>query len=377
MKLAVYQIVLALSLASASQVSAQEGSFFRRLNQKCAGRDDFCDCAVCEDYTTDPITGVGSVTISVGSCSKTSLSWMCCAGTAGANGACAVESSSGGKQGKKENTGEIVVTDIPAGATEVVVQIHDGDNGGDGILGGPSNFCAGNAGGPCNKGLCERTFILSDDCGHGGGMNGDPHIKNWAGQYFDYHGECDLILMSAPKFDGKQDLDVHVRTTIEFSYSYIEAAAVRIGDDIFEIGSYGEYSVNGVEDAVLDDNVTLPTIGGYPLYHEQVSKKKHVFDIVIAENENITLSNFKSWVSVKVENAHADRFSQVSGLMGTFEGKMLTHDGLDLHDDLNALGQDWQIKDGDAKLFRTLRAPQWPQQCRLPEPHSTESRRLE
>ena len=45
-------------------------------------------------------------------------------------------------------------------------------------------------------------------------MGGDPHIKTWGGSWFDYHGECDLVLLHVPEFDGGSPLSIHVRTTI-------------------------------------------------------------------------------------------------------------------------------------------------------------------
>lgn len=64
-----------------------------------------------------------------------------------------------------------------------------------------------------------NTFVLDDDCCPSGftcdsGVIADPHMKSWSGEWFDYMGECDLVLMQAPEFDGKQNMDIHVRTTI-------------------------------------------------------------------------------------------------------------------------------------------------------------------
>ena len=60
-------------------------------------------------------------------------------------------------------------------------------------------------------------------------------------------GECDLVLLVASTLD----LRVHVRTRIRFEYSFIESAAVQIGDDVLEVSSFGSYAVNGVESAYL------------------------------------------------------------------------------------------------------------------------------
>lgn len=44
---------------------------------------------------------------------------------------------------------------------------------------------------------------------------GDPHFQTWGGHRYDYHGECDLVLLSAPQF-GKGPLDIHIRTKIRY-----------------------------------------------------------------------------------------------------------------------------------------------------------------
>jgi hypothetical protein len=201
----------------------------------------------------------------------------------------------------------------------------------------------------------------------------DPHLRSWGGEWFDYMGECDLVLLNAPLFDWKQDMTVHVRTKIRYDYSYIEAAALKIGEDVLEVRSYGDYAWNGIDQA--EDNGAVPSLGEYPVYHKKVSEVKHVFDVVINEHENITISTFKDWVSVGVMDGDEDRFGSVTGLMGSYDGSMLGRDGTNLHDDINALGQDWQVRPEEGQLFRTVRAPQYPEACNLPVA-TVESRRL-
>ena len=53
------------------------------------------------------------------------------------------------------------------------------------------------------------------------------------------HGYRDLTLTLCPT----------VRTKPRYEYSYIEAAAIKIGTDILEIGSWGDFMINGVSDA--------------------------------------------------------------------------------------------------------------------------------
>lgn len=51
-----------------------------------------------------------------------------------------------------------------------------------------------------------------------GGLNtiteGDPHFKTWGGKWYDYHGQCDLVMLKIPEFEPDMGLDIHVRTTI-------------------------------------------------------------------------------------------------------------------------------------------------------------------
>lgn len=239
------------------------------------------------------------------------------------------------------------------------------------------NTCDGTLGGICTSGtdcscsgsggacVIYATAESDLDCSTDPEISNDPHLKSWRGEWFDYMGECDLKLLHAPMFDGKTDLDIHVRTTIKYTYSYIEAAALQIGGDILEVGGWGDFAVNGVDGAMLT-NGKVPKMGGYPTYYTMVNKKKHIFDVVIGEDKNITISTYKDWVSVKVHHGDEESFGAVSGLMGTYDGKMLARDGSNLHDDINALGQDWQIRPEDGDYFRSVRAPQYPDLCKLP-----------
>jgi len=197
-------------------------------------------------------------------------------------------------------------------------------------------------------------------------------------------GECDLKLIDAPKFDGELDLEIHARTTMRYEYTYIESAAVRIGDDTLEVSSWGDYALNGVGGDLLGGKPNLrkgiddvPTVGGYPIYHTKLSKKMNVFQIVLGGSENITISNMKDIVSLKFSHGIHKHFVGVEGLMGTYNGKLLARDGAtDLHDDINAFGQEWQVRDSEPMLFQTARAPQYPAKCLLPNVEEKEARRL-
>jgi hypothetical protein len=210
------------------------------------------------------------------------------------------------------------------------------------------------------------------------GISGDPHVKTWAGNYFDYHGECDLVLLNAPNFDDNGlDMDIHVRTRIRYDYSYIESAAIKIGNDIFEVGSFGAYSLNGVETPELEED--NGAMAGYTVHYHPVNNDKHIFEIVLGPNESITLSTHKDIVAVNINAGVTSKkyFENSSGIMGKFDGSLVARDGVTIMEDMNEFGQEWQVTDQEPQLFRdSTREPQFPNQCRLPSPGALEKRRL-
>jgi len=209
------------------------------------------------------------------------------------------------------------------------------------------------------------------------GMSGDPHIKTWGGKWFDYMGQCDLVLLHVPNFNGQGDeLTIQARTTIRYDYSFIESAAVQIGSDLVEIASFGDYAVNGVDTPYLGGHAGR--ISHYSLVHNQVDRKKHTFDIILGPKENITLTTFKNLVAVSINAGQesAKYFNRSVGVMGSFDGKLLARDGATVMEDMNAFGQEWQVTEEEPSLFRESRAPQHPSKCILPAAKASKQRRL-
>jgi hypothetical protein len=202
-------------------------------------------------------------------------------------------------------------------------------------------------------------------CPNGVGCQGDPHFKTWRGKHFDYHGECDLVLIKSDKFESGLGLDVHIRTKLRRSMSYISSAALRIGNDLLEVESQGVYWLNGVLNAVLPAEFS-----GFAFSHTQPTDKQHVFEVHLGGRERIKVKTYKDFVSVLVEHGQNKHFGDSAGLMGDFRmGHMISRDGKTVIDDVNAFGQEWQVLDIEPSLFHTVRLPQHPQQvCRLPPP---------
>ena len=205
-------------------------------------------------------------------------------------------------------------------------------------------------------------------------------------------GACDVKFAHVSNFDGDEnkDFDLDIRTTIQDDWSYIESAALKIGDDILEVSSYGEYSFNGVASALVDEGAVSPTLrsssplahmGGYPIHHRWEDKKhfKHAFDIVLDPTVNVTITNVKQLVGVSINHASEKHFRNVEGLMGNFNGELLARNGvLDMKYDINSFAQEWQIRNTEEEpmLFSTVRGPQHPEQCVFPDEEVRESRRL-
>ena len=51
-------------------------------------------------------------------------------------------------------------------------------------------------------------------------------------------------------------------------------------------------------------------------------------------------------------------------------------DGMSILEDPVAFGMEWQLQENEPMLFQTARAPQYPQECRLPAVSQKTTRRL-
>ena len=95
---------------------------------------------------------------------------------------------------------------------------------------------------------------------------------------------------------------LHLCPTRDFGWLADEAtAALRIGDDILELASWGVYFLNGVEGAEMPNR-----LGGYEVTYEQFpQEKKHAFYINLGEDDQLTLFVFKDFVGASVDSTLA------------------------------------------------------------------------
>jgi hypothetical protein len=168
-----------------------------------------------------------------------------------------------------------------------------------------------------------------------------------------------LVILDNKEFADGLGLDIHIRTKHEAFYSYIEQAAIRIGDDIVEFADDGYY-INGVQGFDSD----LPTtIGGFPLNHPTwtESGKVKFYLINLNNGDYINIFKYMHFMSVQVEGKSKKDFEKSVGLLGNFfTSDMLARDGVTIVNDVDEFGAEWQVRDDEPKLFRTLREPQHP-----------------
>ncbi|CAJ1934983.1 unnamed protein product [Cylindrotheca closterium] len=216
------------------------------------------------------------------------------------------------------------------------------------------------------------------------GSQGDPHFKTWRNEHYEYHGQCDMVLVKDPNFADGLGLDVQIRTKLVRFWSYIKSAAIRIGNDVFEI----EGSVDGPIGEIrywynMEFKGPVKTVGGFPLtIRSNGQSKKQVVQIDLGSKypgSIIEFQIFKEFVKVDFLKPTADAFGNTVGMLGDFRtGKTLARDRATEMHDFRELGNEWQVHPHDMMLFHITEQPQFPTQCLEPEdPRGARRRRLE
>ena len=178
-------------------------------------------------------------------------------------------------------------------------------------------------------------------------------------------------------------MTIHIRTKIESWWSFIEAAAIKIGDHTFELrgsplGEGPKYWVNGKEgseDPKVDSNLKAvesefeQQFPGFRFLYKHISAKQHKFVIFLNnQGDAISLQTFQDWVSVSVKVKHAAHFVGTKGLMGEYpSGKKLARDGVTVMNDTDSFGKEWQVSD-EPTLFYNTGTVVVPEECAMPNP---------
>lgn len=216
------------------------------------------------------------------------------------------------------------------------------------------------------------------------GANGDPHFKTWSGERYDFHGICDLILLSNSKFNNNLGMDIYIRSKKTKQWSYISTAVIRIGVETFEVSGRKDgdtYWINGIEGNSSGDTDDVlwekgNNIAGYPITFRKIhsTQREYVIDLG-NHNEKIVFKTWKDFVRIDVVNPRDEDFTGSVGLMGSYpNGDMAGRDLKNLSlkktnngvKDWNTFGQEWQVLSSDPKLFHSMDGPQHPTRCELP-----------
>ncbi|CAJ1965151.1 unnamed protein product [Cylindrotheca closterium] len=212
------------------------------------------------------------------------------------------------------------------------------------------------------------------------GTIGDPHFRTWRNEHFEYHGQCDLILVKDPTFAFGKGLEVQIRTKLIRYWSYIKSAVIRIGSDILEV--QGDAEMKGIAkywfnlEYQKDD---METIGGFPVNVHIRSERKRIVTIdldSVYPEQKIVISTWKEFVKVDFVNPTQESFGNSVGMLGNFHsGKTYARDGQTVLDDFWQLGEEWQVLPSDDMLFYATEYPQFPEKCLEPEEAQGDRRR--
>merc|ERR1712070_1136131 len=192
--------------------------------------------------------------------------------------------------------------------------------------------------------------------------SGDPHFKTWTGEKFDYHGECDLVLVDNPTFADGLGLRVHIRTTQVKYFSFVEKVAVQIGKDVLEFANdVDNFYING--EPVGNNKKHHKTMWGGVV----VRRDTKALSIRLSEGAKVDLHmRMNGFPSVIVDGAATDVFKGSLGLLGDWEtGKKLARDGK-TEKDATPFALEWQVRDTEPMLFTDARLPQYPTTCTPP-----------
>jgi len=195
----------------------------------------------------------------------------------------------------------------------------------------------------------------------GSNAGGDPHFHTLSNIFFSWQAECDSKLM-----ESKSDnLLINVRTTRKRSYSYIEEAVVKIGDDLLEFDAFdGKLIRNGkheTDDVVADlYNITTTYFGSHKLivYHH----------IHLGDNKEIEVK-CNNRFHMLFFNITGDFPEDTTGLLGNHRRDGLySRNGTKLEfspnsTDMDEYGESWQVLETEEKLFKVNRVPQHPTKC--------------
>ena len=224
---------------------------------------------------------------------------------------------------------------------------------------------------PTNKpSVPDETYTTSSPPG----TKGDPHFKTHGGEMFDFHGGCDLVLLDNPDFLDGVGMTVHIRTKIETWWSYVESAAIQIGSEVLEIGGGSKdewFFLNGKANDALEEKEWHRThFAGLVVRYKQNGPNREAHIYLEGRSQKIMIKTYHDFVKVELNADGSHHFAGSHGILGRFpDGLRVGRDGETFIEDVNAYGQEWQVRAEEPKLFHTYDEP-WVvpagQKCAMP-----------
>ena len=199
---------------------------------------------------------------------------------------------------------------------------------------------------------------------------------------YSIHPLCEMILIKSDSFLSGSGLYVFIRTTMlggfQKGFSYISAAAVKVGPDVVEVQGDNSLIVNGHVMFSDEDAATLDFASGKFSLTKTTnanSEESHyvevgtaIYDLNFSDHNgdetSIQISTNK-WKMMYV-NLSGNFPVDTAGLLGSpHHLPLFGRDGkTDFRSDHNALGDEWQVRSDEPKLFQNnTYVPQYPDRC--------------
>lgn len=192
------------------------------------------------------------------------------------------------------------------------------------------------------------------------GAGGDPHFVGFGGIHYSWQGVCDLILLKTPKTSSTSpEVSIHIRTSRVRKWSAIHDVAMKVGNDVVEIGSTnGKPILNGKEVESIEHE-TFSVLRLNPK-----SKRIVVYDVDFRNSKKLELRvNTRSqMINMKVNGIYP---KDTVGLLGSPHNPgLISRNGTIMDEkEINKFTESWQVNDRDPDLFQNSREPKFPSQC--------------
>lgn len=182
-------------------------------------------------------------------------------------------------------------------------------------------------------------------------------------------------------------MDIHIRTSIRTWWSYVEAAAIRLGDTVVELTGSTDNDmnewlwINGAPYISLKkEHWYRDEVNGLSIRYIHMNHGHRRVKIFLGDSkkEYVILESFKEMVKVALKGMHPETFTGSLGLLGHYpDGKRVGRDGVSLIQDVQAFGQEWQVLEEEPKLFQSYEGVvQAPTKCTMPTELEGESSNL-